>query len=86
MFDRLVRPTGLKDFRASRRGIGFRRIQSAASGLRRDAALRHLPVVLVTSLGDQAHRERGVAVGADAYIVKSSFDQDQLLTTIGRLL
>jgi two-component system, chemotaxis family, sensor kinase CheA len=54
--------------------------------IRRDAALRHLPVVLVTSLGDQAYRERGVAVGADAYIVKSSFDQDQLLTTIGRLL
>jgi two-component system, chemotaxis family, sensor kinase CheA len=54
--------------------------------IRRDAALRQLPVVLVTSLAAPEHRERGVAVGADAYIVKSSFDQAQLLDTIGRLL
>jgi two-component system chemotaxis sensor kinase CheA len=54
--------------------------------IRRDAALRQLPVVLVTSLAAPEHRERGVAVGADAYIVKSTFDQAQLLDTIGRLL
>lgn len=54
--------------------------------IRRDEQLRQLPVVLVTSLEAQEHRERGVAVGADAYIVKSGFDQGQLLATIGRLL
>jgi two-component system chemotaxis sensor kinase CheA len=54
--------------------------------VRRDERMRHLPVVLVTSLGDREHRERGAAVGADAYVVKSSFDQGELLTTIGRLL
>jgi len=56
------------------------------SAIRRDEALRRLPVVLVTSLAAQEHRERGVAVGADAYLVKSGFDQVQLVETVGRLL
>jgi two-component system chemotaxis sensor kinase CheA len=54
--------------------------------IRRDERLRQIPVVLVTSLEAREHRERGVAVGADAYIVKSRFDQNQLLETISRLL
>jgi two-component system chemotaxis sensor kinase CheA len=54
--------------------------------IRRDERLRQTPVVLVTSLVGQDHRERGVAAGADAYIVKSLFEQGQLLETIGRLL
>ena len=32
------------------------------------------------------HRERGAAVGADAYVLKSQFDQGQLLDTVSRLL
>ncbi len=44
-----------------------------------------LPVILVTSLDEPAHRARGLEAGADAYIVKSSFDQDTLLDTV-RLL
>jgi two-component system chemotaxis sensor kinase CheA len=59
---------------------------SLTAEVRRDERLRHLPVVLVTSLGDREHRERGVAAGADAYVVKSAFDQGELLETIGRLL
>ncbi len=54
--------------------------------IRSDFRLKDLPVVLVTSLDDPQDRERGVAVGADAYIVKGSFDQDRLLETIGRLV
>jgi two-component system chemotaxis sensor kinase CheA len=54
--------------------------------IRRDEKLRQIPVVLVTSLGAREHRERGVSVGADAYIVKGDFDQGQLLDTVGRLL
>jgi two-component system, chemotaxis family, sensor kinase CheA len=56
------------------------------SEIRRDAQLRAIPVVLVTSLEHREHRERGVAAGADAYIVKGSFDQGQLLGTVDRLL
>lgn len=45
-----------------------------------------IPVVLVTSLGDEHSRARGVRVGANAYVVKSSFDQASLIETISRLL
>jgi two-component system chemotaxis sensor kinase CheA len=48
--------------------------------------LKDLPVILVTSLASDEHRERGIEVGADAYIVKSAFDQDRLLETVRRLV
>jgi two-component system chemotaxis sensor kinase CheA len=45
-----------------------------------------LPVVLVTSLDSREDRERGIEAGANAYIVKSSFDQSNLLEVIKRLI
>jgi two-component system chemotaxis sensor kinase CheA len=54
--------------------------------IRADSALSALPVVLVTSLESREHREKGIDAGANAYIVKSSFDQSNLLGTLRRLL
>ncbi len=54
--------------------------------IRADKQLAELPVVLVTALGSREHRERGIDAGANAYIVKSSFDQSNLLDVIRRLL
>ncbi|MDQ1300512.1 MAG: two-component system, chemotaxis family, sensor kinase CheA, partial [Chloroflexota bacterium] len=54
--------------------------------VRGDARLKNLPVVLVTSLDSREDRERGAQAGADAYIVKAAFDQDNLLETIRRLV
>jgi two-component system chemotaxis sensor kinase CheA len=54
--------------------------------VRSDARLKHLPVILVTAQESREDRERGVAVGADAYILKSAFDQESLLNTIQRFL
>mgnify|MGYP005845499699 FL=1 len=51
-----------------------------------DEELRQVPLILVTSLDSPADRERGIMVGADAYIPKSSFDQGELLEAIGQLL
>ena len=45
-----------------------------------------LPVVLVTALETREDRERGIDAGANAYLVKSSFDQSNLLEVIGRLI
>ena len=45
-----------------------------------------VPVVLVTALESHEHRARGLEVGADAYIGKSSFDQQSLLDTIQQFL
>ncbi|HLV24776.1 MAG TPA: response regulator [Gemmatimonadales bacterium] len=44
-----------------------------------------LPVILVTSLESPEQRRRGLEAGADAYIVKSSFDQEELLDTVRQL-
>ncbi len=54
--------------------------------IREDKRLAELPVVLVTSLDSREDRERGIDVGANAYIVKSSFDQSNLLETIRRMI
>ena len=56
------------------------------SKVRSEARLAELPIVLVTALESREHRERGIDVGANAYIVKSSFDQGNLLEVIGRLI
>jgi two-component system chemotaxis sensor kinase CheA len=45
-----------------------------------------LPIVLVTSLESREDRERGIDAGANAYIVKSSFDQSNLLEVVKRLI
>ncbi|MBI9112862.1 response regulator [Maridesulfovibrio ferrireducens] len=55
------------------------------SEVRKMSGSANLPIVLVTSLGSQEHREKGVEAGADAYIIKSSFDQGNLLEVIQRL-
>lgn len=54
--------------------------------VRADKQLAELPVVLVTALESREHRERGIDVGANAYIVKSSFDQSNLLEVIQQLI
>jgi two-component system chemotaxis sensor kinase CheA len=54
--------------------------------VRADKDLASTPVVLVTALESARDRERGVDAGADAYIVKSSFDQSDLLQALERLL
>lgn len=54
--------------------------------IRKDKILGDLPVVLVTALESREDREHGIDVGANAYIVKSSFDQSNLLEVIQKLL
>ncbi len=54
--------------------------------IRADRKLADLPVVLVTALESREDKERGIEVGANAYIIKSSFDQSNLLEIIRRLV
>ncbi len=53
--------------------------------IRADEEHASLPVVIVTTLGDEASRKRGAEAGADAYVVKNEFNQEALLETIERL-
>jgi two-component system chemotaxis sensor kinase CheA len=54
--------------------------------IRAHATCSALPVVIVTSLGDDDDRRRGIDAGADAYMVKQRFDQHDLLETVERLV
>ena len=56
-----------------------------ATKIRADKKLSELPIVLVTALHSREDRERGMDVGANAYIVKNSFDQSNLLDVVERL-
>lgn len=53
--------------------------------IRADKKLSEMPIILVTALQSREDRERGMDVGANAYIVKNSFDQSNLLEVMGRL-
>ena len=54
--------------------------------IKNDKKLSEIPVVLVTALESREDREKGIEVGADAYIIKSSFDQTNLLEIIKKLI
>jgi two-component system chemotaxis sensor kinase CheA len=56
------------------------------SRIRADPELADLPVVLVTALESREDKERGIEVGANAYVIKSGFDQSKLLDIVRRLV
>jgi two-component system chemotaxis sensor kinase CheA len=48
--------------------------------------LANLSVVILSSRASDDDKRRGMEVGADAYIVKSAFDEHALLSVVQRLL
>jgi two-component system, chemotaxis family, sensor kinase CheA len=54
--------------------------------VRQDNRFEHLPIVLVTSLESPEDKLKGMEAGADVYITKGTFDQQELLETIERLI
>jgi Chemotaxis protein histidine kinase and related kinases len=54
--------------------------------VRSSPRLAGIPIVLVTALASEDHRLRGMQAGADAYLVKSAFDQATLLDAIRQVL
>ncbi|HEX2621539.1 MAG TPA: response regulator, partial [Phototrophicaceae bacterium] len=50
--------------------------------IKQSGQLRHIPVILLTSLSKPEQQEAGLRAGADAYLIKSKFDQGELLRTI----
>lgn len=56
------------------------------SKVREDEETAEIPVILVTSLDSKEDTERGIEVGASAYIIKSNFQQNNLIEVIKRLI
>jgi two-component system chemotaxis sensor kinase CheA len=54
--------------------------------IKTDPALAGIPVVLVTSRNDEKDQRKGLALGADAYLVKQRFDARKLLDTVDQIL
>jgi two-component system chemotaxis sensor kinase CheA len=54
--------------------------------IRGSRRFRELPIVLVTALESAEHRARGLECGASAYLGKSTFDRDGLLSIVRGLL
>ncbi len=54
--------------------------------IRSSATLGNLPIVILTSRGSEEDRREGLEAGADAYIVKSSFDEAALRNVVANLL
>lgn len=53
-----------------------------AARIKADPNLRALPVIIVSSLNSEANKRRGIESGAQAYITKGDFNQNNLLDTI----
>ena len=54
--------------------------------LREEDKYRDTPIVIITSREKEEDKRRGMQVGADAYIVKGDFDQNNLVETLRALL
>ena len=59
---------------------------SLTEKLRKDAAYKHTPIVIVSSRDKESDKRRGMQSGANAYIVKGGFEQSNLLSTIQALV
>lgn len=59
---------------------------SLTEKLRNKVGYKNTPVIIVTSLDKESDKKRGIQVGANAYIVKGSFDQSNLLNTVQNLI
>jgi two-component system chemotaxis sensor kinase CheA len=57
-----------------------------AEAVRKSQRFMNLPIILVTAREKPQDKVRGLEVGADAYILKSTFDQRQLLELIRQVL
>ena len=55
------------------------------SFVRSNAAYRAIPLIIVSTEGSERDRDKGVGLGADAYLVKP-FEPDELKTVVRELL
>lgn len=52
----------------------------------RSSKNNNLPIIMVTSVGNESEKQKGLTAGADAYIVKGNFQQDYFLATVRRFI
>lgn len=56
------------------------------AALRREDRFRHLPVILLSNLGQKADVERGFRLGADDYCIKAHLTPSEVVRKVDQLL
>lgn len=59
---------------------------SLTSKIKKSDDLKDIPVIIITSLSSEQDRRRGLESGADAYISKNAFTQENLIETVRMVL
>ena len=59
---------------------------SLTERLRNNVDYKNTPIIIMTSREKEEDKRRGIKAGADAYIIKGSFDQTNLLETVRNLV
>ncbi len=54
--------------------------------IRRTKGWENVPVIIMTSRGEEHARQAGLDAGCSAYLLKNDFDQEQLVSTVRRLV
>ena len=54
--------------------------------IRRTRGWEQVPVIIMTSRGSEDDQRAGLEAGASAYLLKTEFDQNQLVETVRRLV
>ncbi|MDF1761524.1 MAG: hybrid sensor histidine kinase/response regulator [Coxiellaceae bacterium] len=54
--------------------------------IKNDERYKNIPVIIVTSLESDSDKRKGIEVGADAYIVKNTFETKALIKTVEQLI
>lgn len=50
--------------------------------IKEDTELKHIPIVILSNLGEQENVEKGFALGAEAYIIKAHYTPTEVVAKI----
>jgi DNA-binding response OmpR family regulator len=54
--------------------------------IKQDAELKHIPVVILSNLGEQENVEKGFEFGAEAYIIKAHYTPTEVVAKVKEIL
>jgi len=54
--------------------------------LKADTELKHIPVIILTNLGQEDDIKKGTALGAEDFLIKANFTLDEITQKVSRVL
>ena len=56
------------------------------NAVKKDPSIQHIPVVILSNLGEQENVQKGLELGAVAYIVKAHYTPTEVVATVNEIL